>query len=160
VTSPKTGYVGYFRVRFSECDPLGHVNNAVYLSYLEQTAIDHAAMVGWASADLQREAGAVFVARKHEIEYLQPATEGTLLQVRTWPGAMSGARGTRHYEIGRVDGDPTGLVDRLLTPGEIGPLPRGELVVRAKTEWAFMNLATGRPTRIPAVVVRDFLVEE
>jgi acyl-CoA thioester hydrolase len=159
MTSPKSGYVGYFRVRFNECDPLGHVNNAVYLNYLEQTAIDHAAIVGWSSAELQREAGAVFVARRHEIEYLRPATEGTLLQVRTWPGEMSGARGNRHYEIGRVDGDPTALVDRLLTPAELGPLPRAQLIVRAKTEWAFMNVTTGRPTRIPACVVQDFLVE-
>jgi acyl-CoA thioesterase FadM len=72
---------------------------------------------------------------------------------------MSGARGNRHYEIGRVDGDPTGLVDRLLTPAELRPLPRAQLIVRAKTEWAFMNVTTGRPTRIPACVVQDFLVE-
>lgn len=160
MSGPKSGFMGYFRVRFSECDPLGHVNNAVYLNYLEQTAIDHAAIVGWSSEALQREAGAVFVARKHEIEYFQPATEGTLLQVLTWPGAMSGARGTRHYEISRVEGDPTGLVDRLLAPDEITPTPRAGLIVRAKTEWAFMNVTTGRPTRIPAIVVRDFLIED
>lgn len=158
MSSAKTGYIAFFRVRFNECDPLGHVNNSVYLTYLEQTAIDHAAAMGWSSAELQAEAGAVFVARKHEIEYLQPAREGEWLKVQTWPGEMSGARGNRHYEIGRVtDEDPAALVDRLLQPDEITPLPRAALVVRAKTEWAFMNVSTGRPTRIPQLVVRDFI---
>jgi acyl-CoA thioester hydrolase len=160
VTSPRSGFVEYFRVRFNECDPLGHLNNAVYLTYMEQTAIDHSATLGWSSENLRRETGAVFVARKHEIEYLQPAMEGEILQVRTWPGEMSGARGNRHYEIGRITGDPTGLVDRLLAPEEIVPLPRWELIVRARTEWAFMNVTTGRPTRIPPIVVRDFLFAE
>ncbi len=158
MSSPKTGYVAFFRVRFGECDPLGHVNNSVYLTYLEQTAIDHAAALGWSSAELQEEAGAVFVARKHEIEYLQPAREGEWLRVVTWPAEMSGARGNRHYEIGRVTNEePASMVDRVLQPDEIVPMPRAELIVRAKTEWAFMNVTTGRPTRIPPVVVRDFL---
>jgi acyl-CoA thioester hydrolase len=128
---------------------------------MEQTAIDHSATLGWSSENLRRETGAVFVARKHEIEYLQPAMEGEILQVRTWPGEMSGARGNRHYEISRVrNEDPAGLVDRLLAPEEIVPLPRAELLVRARTEWAFMNVSTGRPARIPPIVVRDFLIVE
>ena len=28
-------------VRFRDCDPMGHVNNAVYLTYLEQTRLMH-----------------------------------------------------------------------------------------------------------------------
>ena len=39
-------YVAHFRVRFSDLDPLGHVNNAVYLNFLEQAAIDHATITG------------------------------------------------------------------------------------------------------------------
>lgn len=160
MTSPKSGFVSYFRVRFSECDPLGHVNNAVFLTYLEQTAIDHAAAAGWSSQDLRRQTGAVFVARKHEIEYVQPAMEGEVLQVRTWPGQMAGARGIRHYEVGRIPNeDHAGLSDRLLAPEEIRPLPRAELIVRARTEWAFVDVTTSRPARIPTIVVRDFLLE-
>lgn len=155
----KSGYASYVRVRFQECDPLGHVNNAVYLTYLEQVAIDHASAVGWSSAILSRETGAVFVARKHEIEYLRPARDGDLLQVRTWPQEMRGARGERVYDISRVEGDRAGLVDRLLAAEELIPLPKSDILVRARTEWAFMNVTTGRPARIPATVTNDFIEE-
>src|SRR5699024_8640808 len=105
MSGPSSGYVCWFRVRFNECDPLGHVNNGVYLTYLEQAAIDHAAAGGWPSARLRAEAGALFVARRHEIEYVRPATEGMVLEVRTWPSAMSGARAFREYEIGVASED-------------------------------------------------------
>lgn len=159
MSAAKSGYVSYVRVRFQECDPLGHVNNAVYLTYLEQVAIDHASAVGWSSGKLSRETGAVFVARKHEIEYFQPARDGDLLRVRTWPQEMRGARAARMYDISRVDGDRTGLVDRMLGASELVPLSRSEIIVRARTEWAFMNVTTGRPARIPPIVANDFIEE-
>ena len=158
MTQARSGYLQFIRVRFHECDPLGHVNNAVYLNYLEQVAIDHAAAVGWPAERLRRETGAVFVARRHEIEYLRPALEGDVLRVRTWPEEMAGARGHRVYDIIRASEEPGEQIDRLLTPDELGDAPRSEVIARARTEWAFMNVATGRPQRIPEIVVRDFLV--
>ena len=92
---PRSGFIAYVRVRFHECDPLGHVNNAVYLAYLEQAAIDHAAAAGWPAARLRAELGAVFVARKHEIEFLLPSFENDILEVMTWPETVSGARAIR-----------------------------------------------------------------
>src|SRR5215218_11320011 len=81
----------YIRVRFHEVDSLGHVNNATYLNYLEQAAIDHAAAAGF-SEDALREVGGVFVARRHEIDYLQPAKANDLLRVVTWPVELGAAR--------------------------------------------------------------------
>lgn len=60
-----------FRVRFHEVDALGHVNNAAYLNYLEQAAIDHATFLGLDLRRLQA-LGGVFVARRHEIVFLKP----------------------------------------------------------------------------------------
>lgn len=160
MSSARSGYVSYVRVRFQECDPLGHVNNAIYLTYLEQVAIDHANAVGWSSEKLREETGALFVARKHEIEYLRPAREGDFLQVRTWPQEMRGARGERVYDISRIEGDRAGYVDRLLTADELVPLARSDIIVRARTEWAFMNVTTGRPSRIPPFVLADFLIPD
>lgn len=160
MSRPKSGYICWFRVRFGECDPLGHVNNAVYLTYLEQAAIDHAAFGGWPETRLRDEIGAVFVARRHEIEYRRPATEGMVLEVRTWPSSMSGARAFRDYEIGVTsEPDPARRIDRLVPPGQIASFPRADLVVRARTEWAFMNVATGRPARIPQTVIDDFMID-
>lgn len=149
-------YLAHFRVRFHELDPLGHVNNAVYLNYLEQTAIDHAAAEGYDSATL-RELGGVFIARRHEITYLRPAVENDLLRVTTWPAEMSGARAIRAYEITRL----------VLAPGQsipsdgihdvTEPPTRDEVIVSARTEWAFVDTVSGRPRRIPLEVRDAFL---
>ncbi|MCO5214964.1 MAG: acyl-CoA thioesterase [Thermomicrobiales bacterium] len=157
MTQILTGYVAMVRVRFSECDPLGHVNNAVYLNYLEQAAIDHAAALGWSSAALTEMAGAVFVARKHEITYRQPAFENDHLLIRTWPTEMRGARGLRSYTISRFTDDIAGWVDRVVPFEELPEVDPKDLIVTADTEWAFMNVTTGRPSRIPEVVARDFV---
>lgn len=156
----KTGYVSLVRVRFSECDPLGHVNNAVYLNYLEQVAIDHGSSLGWSGNELNASAGAVFVARKHEITYHQPAFENDWLLVCTWPTDMRGARGMRSYTVSRFAGDRAGWVDRRLPFAEMPVVDKRDLIVTAQTEWAFMNVATGRPVRIPAHVAGDFVEVE
>src|SRR5215208_7627730 len=90
----------FFRVRFHEVDALGHVNNAAYLNYLEQAAIDHATYIG---LDLQRlqGLGGVFVARRHQIVFLKPTFAGDLLRVITWLGEPRGARVDRHYLVSK-----------------------------------------------------------
>lgn len=79
----RTAFIAHVRVRFHDCDPLGHVNNAVYLGYLEQAAIDHAAAMNWPASRLQDEFGALFVARRHEIDFLRPAFENDVLEILT-----------------------------------------------------------------------------
>src|SRR3712207_7954185 len=64
-------FEAFFRVRFHEVDALGHLNNAAYLNYLEQAAIDHATYLGLDLPRLQ-ELGGVFVARRHEIVFVRP----------------------------------------------------------------------------------------
>ncbi len=155
---PRRVFLLTVRVRFHELDPLGHVNNAVFLTYLEEAAIEHAAAAGWPSSRL-REHGGVFIARRHEIEFLQPAVEGDLLQVRTWAEAMSGARALRAYEIVRLDrAEGVPPQDGLIDVADVEPARREALLVRARTEWAFVDVVAGRPRRIPAAVREDFLL--
>ena len=157
MTRPITAYIALVRVRFHECDPIGHVNNAVYLNYLEQAAIDHAEACGWGSEQLIAAANAVFVAHHHEITYHRPAFDRDWLLIRTWPGELGAARFTRHYTISRFAGDPAGFRDRELPYGELPDIAKSDLIVTAATEWAFMHVESGRPARIPAVVSRDFV---
>lgn len=161
MTRPRSGFIAHVRVRFHECDPLGHVNNAVYLGFLEQAAIDHAAAAGWPASRLSAEIGAVFVARKHEIEFLLPSFENDILEIVTWPESMSGARAIRRYQIQRIDGDIHSLpANRLIAAPDITTASRDRLVVRASTEWVLANVDRGRPVRIPERLARDFLVAE
>lgn len=154
---PKSAYRLPVRVRFHECDPLGHVNNAVYLNYLEQAAIDHAALVGWSQANLEREVGAVFVARRHEIDYLRPAVEGDRLEVLTWAEEMGLATAMRRYVIRRTSEAPgeAGLIQH----PDVTQLEQGDVVVRAQTRWALVRRDTVRPVRIPARIIDDFVMK-
>jgi acyl-CoA thioester hydrolase len=142
------------RVRFHEVDGLGHVNNAAYLNYLEQAAIDHATALG-VDLDVLRRLGGVFVARRHDITFLQPAVAGDVLRIVTWLGAPRGARVERRYLILR-DEVRTGSVPhggRVVTGADL--LVDAALVVRAMTEWVFAG-DNGKPRRIPAEIVALF----
>lgn len=148
VPQPGPHFAAHFKVRQYEMDAFGHVNNAVYLHYLEQAATEHAAAAGW-SGEHVRTLGGTWVARRHEIEYLRPALGNDLLQVVTWAVEFRGARAFRDYAIHRLapaSGDGRAPADRFLAPDE---LPAGEPLVTARTIWVWLDLVTGRPRRIP-----------
>ncbi len=142
----------FVRVRFHEVDALGHVNNAAYLNYLEQAAIDHATLLG---LDLERlrGLGGVFVARRHEIEFLRPAHAGDELRIVTWLGEPRGARVERRYLVFRRDGFGVSapLTGRLVCAGEVD-FEEEEQIIQAMTEWVFAT-EQGQPRRIPNEVV-------
>lgn len=153
----KPAFVAYARVRFSDLDPLGHVNNAIYVTYLEQAAIDHAAAFDL-DQDRLASLGGVFIARRHLIDFLRPALADDRLQVVTWIGEMRGARAVRFYEIERQAGAVvTGWPrqDRRLAAGE-SLATFGDLILRARTDWAYVDPVTGRPRRIPPDVLAIF----
>ena len=143
-----------FRVRFHEVDALGHVNNAAYLNYLEQSAIDHASFLGL-TLDRLRNLGGVFVARRHDIVFLKPTFAGDLLRVITWLDEPRGARIERHYAVFRESTltKTVSVAGRLIQRGEVPE--NGAIVARAMTEWVFAG-ASGQPRRIPREVVALF----
>jgi YbgC/YbaW family acyl-CoA thioester hydrolase len=144
----------FVRVRFHEADALGHVNNAAYLNYLEQAAIDHATLLG---LDLERlrGLGGVFVARRHEMEFLKPAHAGDELRIVTWLGEPRGARVERRYLVFRGDssGVSAPLTGRLVSAAEV--VFEEERIIQAMTEWVFAT-EQGQPRRIPGEVVSAF----
>jgi YbgC/YbaW family acyl-CoA thioester hydrolase len=68
--TPRSFYI----VRFSDCDPLGHLNNARYIDYFLNAREDH--IRDHYGIDLKEWAqqGQVFVVSHHEIRYLRPVT--------------------------------------------------------------------------------------
>lgn len=142
--------------RFHEADLLGRLNNAVYLHYLEQAAVEHAAALGL-TFDVCRALGGVFVARRHQIEFLRPAFPGDVMLVQTWLGEARGARVRRHYQIARLAPDTPALP----FTGQVstGARPAGELVAQAETDWVFMS-EDGRPRRMPAQMLTRFALAE
>jgi YbgC/YbaW family acyl-CoA thioester hydrolase len=143
----------WIRVRFHELDALGHVNNANYLNYIEQAAIDHAAFLGLGMAEM-RELGGVFVARRHEIDFMRPALGGDTLRLVTWLATPRGARVERSYLIMRDVPVRGRLGEERIVSGADVPreLP---LIARARTEWVFVDDG-GHPRRVPADVTAQF----
>jgi acyl-CoA thioester hydrolase len=74
-------------------DELGHVNNAVWVQWMERVAVAH-----WDSvADPAHREAYFWVVVRHEIDYLRPAFEGDRIVARTWVGeAPKGAKFDRH----------------------------------------------------------------
>jgi acyl-CoA thioester hydrolase len=114
-------------------DELGHVNNAVWVQWIQQVAVAH-----WeAVADAAHKETYYWVVVRHEIDYLRAAHEGDRIEARTWVGdAPQGARFDRYVEF-------TG--------------PDGKVCVRSRTEWAIIDRALGRPIRVPPEVVAPFM---
>jgi acyl-CoA thioester hydrolase len=124
------------RVRHHEMDALGHVNNAVYLNYVEEAAIEHGRARGYDEARW-RSLGGNWVVRRHEIDYKAPAVAGDELRVTTRIVSLDRTRGTRRTMIERD----------------------GALLVEAATEWVWVDFE-GRPRRIPPEVLADFTETE
>ena len=126
-------------VQGDEIDDLGHANNVVYISWLQAAAVAHSAAQGWPGARYH-ELGQGWVVRSHAIEYLLPAFAGDHVVVETWVATMKKVTSLRRYRIVR-NGD-------------------GGLLATAETNWAFVDLTTGRPVRIPSAVAGAFVVVE
>ncbi len=119
------------RVRRYEMDALGHVNNAVYLNYVEEAAIEHARALGFDEARW-REIGGFWVVRRHEIDYKLPAVAGDELDVTTRITDIQRVQATRRTTIVRVRD--------------------GALVCEAATYWVWVGL-DGRPRRLPPEIL-------
>ena len=75
-------------VRFNDLDGMGHVNNALYLTYLEQ------ARLAWFGEDERRPYEDVILART-EIDFRAPLSEGEIVDVGVRPGRI----GTKSFEL-------------------------------------------------------------
>jgi acyl-CoA thioester hydrolase len=129
------------RVTVSEADldQLGHVNNLVYLRWMQDVALAHSAAQGW-PAKAYHDLGAGWVVRTHHIEYRLPALLGDEVLLRTWVADMKKVTSLRRYRILRVK-----------------DTHEATLAV-AETDWAFVNYTTGLPKRIPPEVAGAFEV--
>ena len=91
-----------------EIDQQGHANNVAFVGWMQAAAIAHSAALGW-TAERYGQMGMGWVARRHTIDYLQPAYAGEELIVETQVADMKKVTSTRVYRIlRRSDGDRFG----------------------------------------------------
>ena len=116
------------RVLAADLDELAHVNNVVYLHWVQDIATAH-----WRAMAPPEERDAVaWVARRHEIDYLSPTALGDELVIATWVGQARGLTFERLTSIRRADG--------------------GQIVARARTLWVPVDRRSGRPRRVSEAV--------
>ena len=107
-----------------DIDELGHVNNIVYLRWVQDAAVAH-----WrALAPAEAQASVAWVVLRHEIDYSRPAMLGDELLARTWVGVAEGLSFERHTEIVRRRD--------------------GRVLARARTVWCPVDMRSGRPRRV------------
>ena len=115
-----------------DIDGQNHVNNTVYLRWVQEVATAHWQAV--ASPEAQKNIG--WVVLRHEIDYKTPAALGDKIVLRTWVGNATRLTFERFTEI-RRNGD-------------------GQLLSKARTLWCPINARTARPMRVPAEVRAQF----
>src|SRR5258708_10131418 len=95
----KAAFVHRLEVRFGDCDVLGHVNNAVYLTYLEQARFAHwRALWGFGAPQLASGRPGVILAHV-ECDYKRPVTYGDVLEIRLTVAAIGRSSFRYEYEI-------------------------------------------------------------
>ncbi len=114
-----------------DVDGMGHVNNIVYVRWVQEVALAH--WFAFAPADAQ--AAMTWVVLRHEIDYLHAARPGDRVLARTWIGQAQALRYERFTQIVRGD---------------------GTVLARGRTLWCPVDLATGRPRRVPPGVRAAF----
>ena len=122
-----------FTARPRDIDELGHVNNTVWIRWVQEIATAH-----WRSlAEPAHIEAFVWVVTRHEIDYRGNVGEGAVVRGETWiPGAPQGARFDR-----RVDFYDEG----------------GRLLVAVRSTWAMLDKASGRLARIRPEVAGPFM---
>jgi acyl-CoA thioester hydrolase len=123
-------------VQPEDIDAYGHVNNAVYLTWLDRAAWSHSAALG---VPLERclALRRGMAAQRIEIDYLRAARVGDVVQAATWiANADRRLRAQRHFQIRRV--------------------ADGETLARARIDYVCINLDSGRAARMPELFARAY----
>lgn len=116
-----------------DIDELGHVNNAVWVRWVQDLAVAH-----WtALASAAQQAALIWVVTRHAIDYRGNLGEGESVTGETWVAdAPRGARFDRHFRFTGAD---------------------GRVRVEGVTTWALIDRATGKLLRIRPEVSAPFV---
>jgi acyl-CoA thioester hydrolase len=116
----------------ADIDEQGHVNNTVYLRWVQDVATAH-----WrAIASPETQAAIGWVVLRHEIDYKAPAFREDEVLLRTWVGKATRVTFERFTEMLRKSD--------------------GELLCNARTLWVPINSETARPTRVTEDIRAQF----
>jgi acyl-CoA thioester hydrolase len=123
-----------FTVPDDAIDRNQHVNNVVYVQWMQDVAILHADATG--STRAMDVAGATWVVRSHMIEYLSPAFEGDRIVAMTWVVNFRKVRSLRRYKFVRKSDN--------------------KILARGETDWVTVDKTSGRLCAVPVDAMNAF----
>jgi acyl-CoA thioester hydrolase len=124
-----------FSVPESSIDMYGHVNNIEYLRWMQDSATAHTASEGW-TLDRYQQSSAIWVVRRHTIDYFISAFAGDRLDLHTWIEWVKDCQSLRRYLLTRA--------------GE------RRIIAKAETHWVCVDPGSGRPRRVPDAFIQAF----
>lgn len=134
VPANKVSFNYSFKVRTKHLDTLNHVNNIVYLQWVQDASKKH-----WhalATEKVQKEY--VWMALRHEIDYLNQSFLDDTITVYTWIEDSAGAKSTRIVHIYKEDA----------------------ILVKCKTTWVLLDAGTLKPKRINKEIFELFTLDD
>lgn len=119
-----------FTVKTEHLDEQNHVNNVVYVQWIQDVAVAH-----WRSlVNEEIQNSFTWFLLRHEIDYKQQAFEGEEITATTWVGKATKVTCERFTEIKR---------------GEV-------LLVKAKSNWCMLDINTKKPAKISEEIRKQF----
>lgn len=112
----------------SHLDDLMHVNNVVYLKWVNDISEKHWDLL----AGKELKSKYFWVVLRHELDYFREAKLDDELIISTWVGQSQGVKSVRHVEIHKKD----------------------TLLLKAASTWCLIDAKTQRPTRIKNDILR------
>ncbi len=126
---PQSPFTTEIIVETTDIDDLGHVNNVIYLRYVQDVATAHWNQL--APQELKQQCS--WVVLRHEIDYLSPALMGDVMIATTWVGKTEGVRSIRFVELKNKK--------------------TGKLIAKACTVWCMLDSITLKPKRINETII-------
>jgi acyl-CoA thioester hydrolase len=123
----KTPFQHKIEISPADIDELGHVNNVVYLRWVQEVAAAH-----WEfSAPSELKSKYAWVVLRHEIDYRSPAFLSDPITGLTWVGTHNGPKFDRYVKI----------------------QSESKVLAEAKTTWCLLDAKSFRPVRIPQEIL-------
>ena len=123
------------QVQPEHIDSLGHVNNVVYMHWMQDVASAHIEALGLGLKEYQQLKHAM-VAVEHHVQYRKAAFSGDEIILRTWLNDLNSLYSFRQYAFYRAQDQ--------------------SLLFTASTKWACIELATGRPKRMSPTFLQAY----
>lgn len=127
-------YERKYTVTSNEIDEYNHVNNVVYVQWMQEVSNDHWLLL---IENIPKPNFVWFVIR-HEVDYKKQGALGDEIRVKTWVGKTEGIKSVRHFEMHR---------------GET-------LLVKSQTTFCLLDAKTQKPKRVTKEIVNLLLGEK